>query len=224
MAGTVPAQGVWRLRLRGHELAVQTHAVDDVTTAVVTADGRAVATRNVGLFGPEIRLSELDLDWDLESLDLGGARLALRSWRRGCLGSARVVVPTPGARPERLDLEPPVGARARRSWELQQAHPRWYAARHVAFASAQVLLGLVALSLLWRWIPWGWLPDLALPDWDLPSIPLPSVPLPDWPDWELPAWVHVVLDSKRYWFPILVAVVIATREVRRRKQRQEQAG
>ena len=54
---------------------------------------------------------------------------------------------------------------------------------------------------------------------DLPRIPLPSLPLPDV---TVPDWVRTVLESKKYWMPILVAVLVARAEVRRRRRRDEQ--
>ena len=63
-------------------------------------------------------------------------------------------------------------------------------------------------------IPW---PSIDLPD--LPRIDLPDLPLPSFQiDLELPGWVQAVLDSKPYWVPIVVGVVLARRELNRRKK------
>ena len=45
----------------------------------------------------------------------------------------------------------------------------------------------------------------------LPSINLPDLPLPSFQlDLELPGWVQAVLDSKPYWVPIVVGLVLAS--------------
>ena len=68
-------------------------------------------------------------------------------------------------------------------------------------------------------LDWGWLPD-----WDLPRIPRPDLPDIPWPDIDLPelslpGWLAALLATKKYWFPILVAVAVAVAEVRRRQRR-----
>ncbi len=53
----------------------------------------------------------------------------------------------------------------------------------------------------------------------MPSIDLPDIPLPSFQiDIELPGWVQAVLESKPYWVPIVVGIVLAAREVKRRKR------
>ncbi|HET6654167.1 MAG TPA: hypothetical protein VFH10_16135 [Nocardioides sp.] len=229
---TDPAPGPWRLRLAGRELvAAPLPRVGGVGTPVeVAVDGRVVTTLRATWTGSDVPLAELAPEWDLAGLRLEGASLQVRSGRRGRLRTVRLVVPpaAPGAgpgravRPEVVELEPPPGTRAWRRWDLARRHPRWYAARHVAVATAQVLFGLVAVSLAVGWIPWGWLPSIPLPD--LPSVPLPSVPWPSvpLPDVTVPDWVRAVMDSKKYWFPILVAGFVARAELRRRRHRDAQ--
>ena len=56
---------------------------------------------------------------------------------------------------------------------------------------------------------------------DLPDIPWPDL---DLPDWSLPGWLAAVLASKKYWFPILVAIGVAVAEVRRRRRRDAEWG
>ena len=228
--GTDPALGPWRLRLAGRELvaAPLPDVVGAGTPVEVAVDGSVVTTLRATWTGPDVPLADLAPGWDLAGLRLEGACLQVRSGRRGRLRVVRLVVrpasgPVPGrpGRPEVVELEPPRGTRSRRRWDLARQHPRWYAARHVAVATAQVLLGLVAVSLAVGWIPWGWLPGLpAIPLPDLPSVPWPSVPLPDV---TVPDWVRAVLESKRYWFPILVAGFVARAELRRRRHRDAQA-
>ena len=80
-----------------------------------------------------------------------------------------------------------------------------------------VLLPLVLVGLLGRVvidIPW---PDIDWPD--LPAIPWPDITWPSiqWPDWQLPAWLRWVLDHAKYIVPVVVASVLAKREVGRRR-------
>jgi hypothetical protein len=135
-------------------------------------------------------------------------------------GAALVLPATP--RPEVLPFEPPPGSRAHRVWQWQQVHPRTWAARHVVVASAQVLAGLLAVGLVV-----DLLPSFDLPSWDfpdLPAIPLPHLPLPQvgLPHWSLPGWARAVLETKKYWFPVVVGVVVAVHEVRRRRRRHDE--
>ena len=142
-------------------------------------------------------------------------------------GTVRLVVPpaggVPGGRPERIDFEPPAGTHAHRRFLWARRHPRLHAARHVAKAAVEIAAGLlaarIALGLVLD-LNWGWLPDWRLPRLprpDLPDIPWPDI---DLPDLSLPGWLAAMLATKRYWFPILVAIVVAVAEVRRRRRRE----
>jgi hypothetical protein len=107
---------------------------------------------------------------------------------------------------EEFELEPEPGTRAARRLAFARRHPRLYASRHVVGGAAQVAAAIIGLGLVLRL---------------LPSIPLPSIdlPLPSFRlDVELPGWVQAVLDSKPYWVPIVLGLVFAAREVRRRKR------
>jgi hypothetical protein len=120
--------------------------------------------------------------------------------------------------------------RSRRHSAWARSHPRLYAARHVVVAVAEIAAGLVLARIALGFVldlGWGWLPD-----WHLPRIPRPDLPWPDlswpnlpWPDvelpdWSLPGWLAAVLATKRYWFPVLVAIAVALAEIRRRERRQ----
>lgn len=130
------------------------------------------------------------------------------------------------SRAERIPFEPAPGTLAARLQRLQREHPRLWAARHVVLATARVLAGLlgvlVFLQVVLRQVL-GWLtdhlPDVDLPDIPWPDIDLPSIPWPDidLPDVSLPGWLLVLVGTAKFWVPILVAVVLAVREVRRRK-------
>ncbi|GAB2844193.1 hypothetical protein GCM10022221_49390 [Actinocorallia aurea] len=102
---------------------------------------------------------------------------------------------------------PPPGCRARRWHEIRERHPALYAMRHVVnegIVMTAALLGIGALlSALFRHllprIDWSWLPDP--PSWDLP-------------DWDPPD-----LDWLSYALPIVVALYLSVRELRRRRRR-----
>ncbi|MCZ2827031.1 MULTISPECIES: hypothetical protein [unclassified Modestobacter] len=119
-----------------------------------------------------------------------------------------------------IDLEPEAGSPAALREERIRQRPRRYAVLAVVGGVAKVvlplLLGLLVVRLTVA-LPW--------PDWDLPSIPwpdvdLPSIPWPDvdLPDWQAPAWVRWVADKAQYVWPILLAWVLARREIRRRRE------
>ncbi|MFC4053602.1 hypothetical protein ACFOY4_28265 [Actinomadura syzygii] len=130
----------------------------------------------------------------------------------------------------RVAFAPGAGTRAARREALARAHPFLYASRHVAAATAKVLLPLLGISVLirvllgavpWPDVPW---PDVRLPDVDAPSIPWPDVPwpnlpdLPDLPEVSAPPWLAAVLAAAKFAVPILIAVVVAAREAHRRKR------
>jgi hypothetical protein len=125
-----------------------------------------------------------------------------------------------------VDLEPEDGSPAALHEARVREHPVRYQVQRTAAGVAgvllPVLLGLVVVRLAVQ-LPW--------PDWDLPSLPWPdwSLPLPSipWPDWSLPdlpdlpeppGWVQWVLDHARYVWPVVLALVLARAEVRRRRR------
>ena len=124
-----------------------------------------------------------------------------------------------------LDLDAPPGSRAARLQELARSNPRAYAVRHVASGVASVVWFVLGAALVARLLAWLRslidvdLPRPPLPDGDLPRIPWPDIDLPDLPrlSWTPPAWLVTLLDSKEYWWPILLGVALATWEVRRQR-------
>ncbi|HET6391262.1 MAG TPA: hypothetical protein VFG13_00430 [Blastococcus sp.] len=128
---------------------------------------------------------------------------------------------------ERVPFEPAPGTFAARLRRFQREHPHLWAARHVVLATCRVLAGLLGVVLflqlvlrqLLAWLS-DHLPDLDLPDIPWPDVDLPSIPWPDvdLPDVSLPGWLLALVGTAKFWVPILVAVVLAVREVRRRKQ------
>ena len=133
--------------------------------------------------------------------------------------TARALLGTGG-----IDLAPEPGSPAALREERIERHPRRHTALAVAGGVATVvlplLLGLlvVRLAIAIPWPDWD-LPAIPWPDVDLPSIPWPDVDLPDvdLPDWQLPGWVAWLLDRAGYVWPVLLAWVLARREVRRRR-------
>lgn len=127
---------------------------------------------------------------------------------------------------EPVAFEPPAGTRAARREAFARTRPVLYASRHVVVAAGKVLFPLLGLGALVRLllalVP---RPDVDLPDIDLPSPPWPDIPLPDLPDLpEVPGWVRAVLAATKFWVPVLIAAVVAVREVRRRGRSAAEQG
>lgn len=142
-----------------------------------------------------------------------------------------------GTDPKRADVEgmaftPPAGSRAARLDRMKREHPTLYAARHIALAIGQVLIGVLGIgALLGALLPRIDLPEIRLPalptiPWpELPDIPWPTVPLPDI---KLPPLPEVpfldqlaALWSSLSWLtPIVIALIVAVNEVRKRRQRE----
>jgi hypothetical protein len=122
-----------------------------------------------------------------------------------------------------IPLDPPAGTFAARREAFARRHPAIDAARHPATAVAKVLFGLLGISLAIRLLPDLSIDlpsiDLPLPSIHLPSIDLPDLPSIDFPD--LPAWVAAVVESAKYWGPILVALAYGATEFRRRRRQRE---
>ncbi|MBE2319641.1 hypothetical protein DVA67_026975 [Solirubrobacter sp. CPCC 204708] len=116
-----------------------------------------------------------------------------------------------------IELEPEPGTRAARRAAFARAHPKLYASRHVVSGAAQVAAAIIGFTFLL-----GLLPDISidLPDIPLPAIDLPDIPWPsvDLPDIAVPGWIKAIAESKQYWLPILVGLLLASRELKRRKQ------
>jgi hypothetical protein len=110
-----------------------------------------------------------------------------------------------------IRLAPDPGSAAARRERLERERPGLYAARHVAKGVAQVAGAVIGIGFLIRLLP-----GISLP---LPSVDLPDIPLPDIdpPSLELPGWLQAILASKIYWLPIVLGLVIALREWRRRR-------
>lgn len=139
---------------------------------------------------------------------------------------------TPPAGPDVVDLATAQrhpfpaapGTLAARLQAVEERHPRLWASRHVLAGVGKVVAGLLGLAVLLQALVaplLRWLSGL-LPSVDLPDLPLPDVDVP-WPDWDLPdvslpGWVAAVLATAKFWAPVLVGVVLAAREVHRRRR------
>ena len=132
-------------------------------------------------------------------------------------GSVKRASLVPDGRDEEYELDPEPGTRAARVAAWGRRHPKLYASRYVLSGAAQVAAAIIGFTFLLRLIPAIPWPSIELPD--LPSINLPDLPLPSFQlDLDLSGWVQAVLDSKPYWVPIVVGVVLARRELNRRKK------
>ena len=126
----------------------------------------------------------------------------------------RVVMPWHGVSITRAELvgpdgpvrlAPAPGSAAARRDQLERERPGVYAARHVAKGVAQALAAIIGIGFAIRLLP-----DMSLPV-DLPDIPAPDI------DLEAPGWLKAILGSKAIWLPVVLGVVIALREWRRRR-------
>ena len=124
-------------------------------------------------------------------------------WHGVTITRAELVVPDGPIR-----LSPAPGSAAERRERLERERPGLYAARHVAKGVAQALAAVIGISFLIRLLP-----DLSLPI-DLPEPPLPDI---DPPSLEPPDWLAAILASKAIWLPVILGLVIALREWRRRR-------
>jgi hypothetical protein len=134
-----------------------------------------------------------------------------------------------------LDLEPEPGSPAARHEDRVRQSPRRYAALAVAGGVAKVVVPLLLVALFARFaltipfpnwnlpnVPWPNLPDIDLPSIPWPNLPdLPSLPMPNLPDWTLPGWLVWVLDNAHFVWPVVLAVVLARGEIRRRHKQDE---
>ena len=129
-------------------------------------------------------------------------------WHGVSITRAELVVPDG---PLRLAPEP--GSAAARRERLERERPGLYAARHVAKGVAQALAAVIGIGFAIRLLPDISLP-IDLPEPDLPDLPLPSF---DLPSLALPGWIQAILASKAIWLPVILGLVIALREWRRRR-------
>jgi hypothetical protein len=99
---------------------------------------------------------------------------------------------------------------------LKRERPGLYASRHVIAGAGQVLLVVIGIGLAIRFIPWPDL-DVGIDPPDLPDLPLPSISLPD-----PPGWVKAIFESKKYWWPIVIGLLLALGEIERQKRKKKE--
>lgn len=214
----------YTLRDRGHDLTVETWV----------APGSKPNHARLLVDGEEVDQARAD--------EIGDVRLARGTahhtkvswWWKGRVAGVALVEPGHAEEQRRrVPYVPPPGTRAARLHAWAEAHPRWWAARHVVGWAAGTLVALlginVAIRLLTGWVSFDWLPDA-------PS--LPSIPWPDAPAWWSALWTWVgdtltwLLDLLLGWVPdepwvkyavgLAVAVAVAVGEVRRRERRRRE--
>jgi hypothetical protein len=130
----------------------------------------------------------------------------------------------------------PPGTFAARVQEWGSRHPDLYASRHIVIAIGQTLLGIIGFSAIFfgllPTIPWPDValpvipfPQVSLPALPIPEIALPAIPLPEitLPQVTPPTWLEPLFRALKYLTPILIAVGIAVREARQRRQRRARA-
>jgi len=113
-------------------------------------------------------------------------------------------------------LRPEAGSRAARRDRFEQGHPRLFAARHVARGVGQALVALVGVAFLLRFLPAMPVPGIDVPEIDLPDLPWPSIDV-SLPFVEVPGWIRALLETAKFWGPILIGIVLAAHELRRRR-------
>lgn len=221
----------WHLRQEGRAHLVEINDTGWRREITWTVDGALMAT--MVSMDEKVRLVPG------QQADAGAGAVALRfptfsgparrvSWFGGTEGMDAATQARVGAGGTDFDPEPGSAAAAREAWI--RAHPRRYQARQTVLAVLRVVVPLVLVALLgrlvvvidWPDINWPQLPAIPWPDinWpDLPAIPWPDIDWPriHWPDWQLPAWLKWVLDNAKYIVPVLMAFVLARREVVRRR-------
>ncbi|MEL4359110.1 MULTISPECIES: hypothetical protein [unclassified Luteococcus] len=211
--------------LHGHRYVLQSNRGPSPRLSL-WVDGEEQAHRDA-TFATEVTLEPKDADEH--------GRVEVRLTRTGRI--RRATLHRDG---REVDLEPEEGSRAHRRLARERAHPRLYAGLDVLVAVLGVVIGLLGLGAMVKVllepvvkfllglipdvdlpsIPW---PDIAWPSIPWPSIPWPSIPWPSidlswlpWyliPEFEVPEWVWWTLEHGK---PVLIALVLAVGEVRRR--------
>jgi hypothetical protein len=194
-------QQTWELVVGGHAHLVEVRGGGLGRQVTWFVDGVEVAARRSGQ--------------DKLTLTAAPGRLEVR---HSGLGKARRATFTaPGA--AEVDLVPEPGSPAASYEDRVREHPTRTSLLAAAGAVAGLVVPILPTLLLARFavsLPWPDLPSLPSPD--LPSPDLPSIP---WPDVSLPGWVRSVLDQAPYVWPVVLALVLARAEVRRRRRQDE---
>lgn len=198
----------WTLRDHGRDFAVS----DDGDGCVrLSLGGVDVDEAEVGRLG--------DHSFELDRVRGRHQKVKVERGLRGALNKVTLLESGNGELPVSVPFVPPPGSRPRRLYDLREAHPYAYAARHLVTSAAGLLgIGALVSALLAGLVPrieLGWLPnpEIDLPDWNLFGW------VPDlfaWvPDWDL-GWLKIVLG-------VLVALALTASEIERRKRLRRRA-
>jgi hypothetical protein len=173
--------------------------------------------------------------WLVDGVEVGAKASTSEKIKLSAAGQELLVVHSTMGSPRRAsvgstDLAPHPGSPAAAHEQRVLQHPTRYSALAGLGGVGKVVVPIVVTALaavVWRWvrpllpdlpaIPWPDLPSLPSIPWpDLPSIPWPDLPdLPDLP--ALPGWLVWLLDNAHYVVPVVVALVLARREITRRR-------
>jgi len=218
----------YTLRDRGTDLRVETW---------VEPEGKQRNRARLLVDGTEVDEGAAE---EIGHVDLGeesGHPTRVAWWWTGRVAKCLLVEPGQGdVRRRSVPYAPPPGTRAARLHAWGERHPHLYAARHVVINVGGTILAILGVSALLRAIfggllpslDFGWLPDLNPPEW-LKYLDPSRYLAP------LFEWVPPLLDKLFGWIPdvdtgwlkyvigFLVAVSIAVREVRRRRQVAQEA-
>jgi hypothetical protein len=204
----------WTIRRHGTDLEVV--AGDATRESVLLAGGEEVDRQVAGY-------------WETSTLTHDDLRVEVRWGPRNTIVSSRLL-----GDDHPVPLVPPPGSWAAKREALARDHPTQFVVRRVAVAGAEIVLGVIGVSvalgalfgqLLPRidlsWIPRPDLPDVDPPDWLRhldPAYWLGRLGL-SWPDVDAPAWLEAVMDQRKYWLPLVIALFVALGELDRRRKR-----
>ena len=225
----IDAPQVWELEIDGRLHRVETSTSGLTNKAIWWVDGERIADRssvaddNLELVAEKDHALADELG-AIKARFTGGGRPRRVTHFEGDrdTASTKALIGSGGT-----DLDPEPGSRAARREEWAVRHPVLASLDEIIGGAGKILVPIAIAALipiLSRLLP-DWDIDLPLPD--LPSIPwpdidLPSIPWPDltvpWPDITLPGWVGTILDVLRLAWPLLLGLVIAVSEYRRRRR------
>ncbi|VXB58263.1 hypothetical protein [Aeromicrobium sp. 9AM] len=208
----------WTIRHRGTAYEIDTG--DGPRVSVLLADGIAVDEQTADY-------------WEASTLTHDDTTFEVRWGPRNTITSCALVETDEKGEPAKTPMVPPPGSKAARQEAFQREHPTAYVVRRTAWAGFEILIGLLGISaLLGGLLPrldLSWLPRPGLPDW------LPELSKPEWlryldvtywlgrlglswPDIGIPGWAEAVLEQKKYWLPLVVAVTVALGQLERRRK------
>lgn len=199
----------WTIRHDGTTYEVETG--EDKRVSRLLADGDEVDTQTAGY-------------WESSKLTHGDTTIKIAWGPRNDITSAVLLGPDDVKTP----LVPPAGSRPAAREAFQREHPVLFVLRRTAVAGIEIVIGVLGIgallgvflgSLLPR-LDLSWIPKPSVPDWfrylDI-GYWLGRLGL-SWPDLDIPDWIQGLLEQKKYWLPIVIAVLVALGELERRKK------